>query len=238
MFVTYKKIAFLVPRPNMSHEDFLNHWRLKHGPLVANSPNYGTWRNRYVQNHVQGDGPLGGSFLFAGVAEFWLPGSSPNEDEFSKSETYRLHIAHDEVNFINMSETVSMTAVEEIVLQGDAPIKLIILSKLQNKNEKINLSLHYRSEVIEKNLTRPKFSSYVRGWRVNYVLPGSFRSPGGKEVKGIEIDFVDEIWFDSIDEMALAFNNLSWGSSFLNLKTQQSFWVKEYVLFDQGNTML
>jgi hypothetical protein len=236
MFVTYKKIAFLVPRPNMSREDFLNYWRLRHGPLVANSPNYGNWRNRYVQNHVEGDGPVGKSFLFAGMAEFWLPGNSPNEDEFSKSETYRLHIALDEINFINMSETISMTAVEEIVLQGDAAIKLIILSKLQNKNESTDLSLHYRSVLIEKNLIRSNFSSYVRGWRVNYVVPGSFRSPGGKEVTGIEIDFVDEIWFDSIDEMALAFKSLSWGSPFLDLKTQQSFWVKEYVFFDQGHT--
>lgn len=236
MFVTYKKIAFLVPRPNMSREDFLNYWRLRHGPLVANSPNYGNWRNRYVQNHVEGDGPVGKSFLFAGMAEFWLPGNSPNEDEFSKSETYRLHIALDEINFINMSETISMTAVEEIVLQGDAAIKLIILSKLQNKNESTDLSLHYRSVLIEKNLIRSNFSSYVRGWRVNYVVPGSFRSPGGKEVTGIEIDFVDEIWFDSIDEMALAFKSLNWGSPFLDLKTQQSFWVKEYVFFDQGHT--
>jgi uncharacterized protein (TIGR02118 family) len=45
----FKMIAFLRRRPDLTHEQFSQHWRNNHGPLaVARQP--GFWR--YVQNHV------------------------------------------------------------------------------------------------------------------------------------------------------------------------------------------
>jgi uncharacterized protein (TIGR02118 family) len=45
----FKMIAFLHRRPDLTHDEFSQHWRERHGPLaVARQP--GFWR--YVQNHV------------------------------------------------------------------------------------------------------------------------------------------------------------------------------------------
>jgi len=53
----YKKIAFLAPRADLTREAFLLHWETIHGPVVASAPDYGRWRQRYVQNHIVGSCP-------------------------------------------------------------------------------------------------------------------------------------------------------------------------------------
>ena len=55
----YKKIAFLAPRPGLGDPAFRRYWRETHGPLVATSPGYAAYRQRYVQNHLIGPGPTG-----------------------------------------------------------------------------------------------------------------------------------------------------------------------------------
>ncbi len=237
MMEPLKKIAFLVPRPGMSNDDFLRHWQFVHGPLVAGSPGYARWRLRYVQNHVRGPGPVGQRFGFAGMAEFLLPGRSPNEDAFAQTSTYRDHIAPDERNFIDMERTVSMAAHEDTVLPGRAPAKVVVLSSRAKGVAADELHRRYRTEVVAKALALPGFAGRVRGWCVNHVIEGSFRLPGGRAVDWLTVDLVEELWFASTDEMVQAFESAPLACALLHGESRQSFVAQEHVFFDEGNVV-
>lgn len=237
MMEPLKKIAFLVPRPGLSDDDFLRYWQHTHGPLVAGSPGYAKWRLRYVQNHVRGPGPVGQPFGFAGMAEFLLPGRSPNEDAFAQTSTYRDHIAPDERNFIDMERTVSMAALEETVVSGHAPAKVVVLSRRAKGVAADELHRRYRNEVVAKAMAQPGFAGRVRGWCVNHVIEGSFRLPGGRAVQELTVDLVEELWFASPGEMVAAFESAPPACALLDGESRQSFVAQEHVFFDEGRVV-
>ena len=232
-----KKIAFLVPKPGLSKDDFLRHWQFVHGPLVAASPGYARWRLRYVQNHVCGLGPVGRPFGYAGMAEFLLPGRSPNEDAFAQTATYRDHIAPDERNFIDMERTVSMSAHEDRLLPGRAPAKLVVLSSRAKDVAADELQRRYRTELVARAMAQPGFARRVRGWCVNHVIEGSFRLPGAHAVDALTVDLVEELWFASADEMVQAFASAPLAWALLDIDSRQSFVAQEHVFFDEGKVL-
>ena len=214
----YKKIAFLAPRADLTREAFLLHWETIHGPVVASAPDYGRWRQRYVQNHIVGPGPLGEPPSFGGMAMFWLPGA--NEDDYGLSITYRDHVRPDELNFIDKDATVSMTEVEEIRTPGSGSVKLVVLVPRAHT-------------VAGSGLAVP--SAGVTGHRINHVVEGSMRLPGARTVSGPDIAQVHEIWMTSPGALAYdAFHrdatSLTGGAE----GTMVSFYARERVFFDDG----
>lgn len=234
----YKKIAFLGPRPGLGDEAFRAYWREVHGPVVGGSPGYAAYRWRYVQNHILGPGPVGALPAFAGMAEFWLPGD--NEDEFASTSIYRDRIRVDELNFIDMDATVSMTAVEQVVKAGEGPAKLVLLS-----SRAPGLSLDdFRGLLAQyavSALAEDDFAGRLRGWTMNHVVPGSFRLPGARPVSPLPLDCVEELWFASQQAMESAFASPGYLQHVRPLlqqacstDNQRSFRAEELVFFDCG----
>jgi uncharacterized protein (TIGR02118 family) len=237
---TFKKIAFLVAKPGLTSDAFSDHWRNRHGPLVSNSPGYARWRSRYVQNHVQGPGPVGSTLGFAGMAEFWLPGQSPSEEDFSATSTYRDHIEPDERRFIDMDRTVSMTAIEDVVVPGHAPggpVKLVVLSRRADAIGAAELRQRYATQFVAAVLAVPAFATRLRGWSANHVLEGSYRLPGGRTSDALSVDVIDELWFDSAADIAEAFKATTFTSPLLSDAGRQSFVASEHVFFDGGHAV-
>jgi uncharacterized protein (TIGR02118 family) len=222
-----KKIAFLEPRSDLSYERFRHHWRHVHGPLVANSPGYSDWRLRYVQNHVVGPAPVGKAFPFAGMAEFWLPGASPNEDDFSATEIYRELIAADERNFIDMERTISFAAKEQVLLAGKGSIKVVIVSqKAKGLDER---DLHAKLGAIAQTPARVR----PNGWRVDHVIKGSFRLPGAGCANPLLIDCMESLWFDDEHNMSAYFaESTAVRQQVFHTKEEMSFRAEEHVLHD------
>jgi uncharacterized protein (TIGR02118 family) len=237
----FKKLAFLVAKPGLSDAAFREYWVTTHGPCVAGSPGYGQWRLRYVQNHVVGRGPVGEAFDFAGMAEFWLPGNSPNEDTFSTTPIYRDRIAVDERNFIDMERTVSMAAVEDVIREGRGPCKLVILSRRASGVTADDLRRRYATEYARAALASPGFGDRVRAWTVNRVVEGSYRLPGARPAVALAVDAVEELWFESEAEVNAAFNSAEYarraapiaGALFAS-EGRRSFVAREHVFFDRG----
>jgi uncharacterized protein (TIGR02118 family) len=235
-----KKIAFLVPKPGLSDAAFRKYWLETHGPTVAGSPGYGQWRLRYVQNHVLGKGPVGKEFPFAGMAEFLLPGTSPNEDAFSTTSIYRDRIAVDERNFIDMDRTVSMTVAEDVIRKGDGALKIVILWKRAPGLSRDDLRRRFAAEYVSAALASPGFADRIRGWSANHVVEGSFRLPGARPASAV-VDFIEELWFESNAEMAAAFASANFAHRLSPLADRlfaadgrYSFQAREYVFFDEG----
>ncbi len=180
-----KKIAFLVKRADLGREDFERHWREVHGLVVSRSPGYSRYRIGYAQNHVLGDTPVGRPFPWSGMAEFWLPGDAPNEDDFSTTAIYRERIAVDERRFIDMEETISMSAVEYRLRPGSGPIKVVIVVGAEGAATSDPGTLWAEESIL-------RLGAAVAGWTVNAVLPGTSRRPGARPSADLEIDSVHE----------------------------------------------
>lgn len=235
----FKKIAFLAPKPGMTDEAFRRYWREVHGPLVAASPGYEAYRQRYVQNHIVAAGPLGGSVAFAGMAEFWLP--RDNEDDFAATPIYRDRIRVDEMSFIDMDNTVSMSAVETIVKPGHGNAKLVVLSRRLPGLALADFHRAVSSAYVPAVLGAPEVGGRIRGWSVNRVVEGSFRLPGGRMTGALPIDCIEEIWFSSYAEANAAFSSEGYVQAVRPLAQQvfcaqgwQSFLAEELVFFDRG----
>jgi uncharacterized protein (TIGR02118 family) len=239
--VAIKKIAFLVAKPGLSDAAFRLHWRTIHGPLVAHSPGYGALRTRYVQNHVVGPGPIGSSFNFAGMAEFWLPGGAPNEEDFSATSIYRERIRVDEMNFIDLEQTVSLAAEEVVMKAGVGRVKLIASSSrtsgLRQEDFRRMFACEYRAAV----LSDARLGDRLRGWRANHVIEDSFRLPGARAAAPLPVDCIEQFWFDSDIDMRDAFGCEAYQRQiqpiadrlFSNAK-RVSFQADELVFFDAG----
>lgn len=239
-----KKIAFLVPRADLSSQDFREHWRSVHGPIVAGAPDYHRYRVRYVQNHRLGDGPAGRPFAYAGMAEFWLPAGVANEEAFSASPAYRDHIRPDERNFIDMDATISLTAEEYLPLAGQGPVKLVILDRRAAR-----LSANaFRAAVLERlssaGRSRGEHGGSLRGWSINLTLPGSFRLPGARPAEALGIDCIQALWFDSEEAARRSFLAADHAqglgpieAELFDLQDRCSVFVEELVFFDRGRAV-
>lgn len=227
-----KKIAFLVAKPGMADVDFRAYWRETHGPVVAGSPGYARWRLRYAQNHVAGRGPEG-DFGYAGMAEFWLPGEAPNEDEFSLTGIYRDRIRPDEMNFIDMDRTVSMSAFETVLKPGIGAVKVVFVSQRAAGMAPDDYRRRFAAEHAAPLLRDPEFGARISGWRVDHVVDGSFRLPGGRPAAAA-VDSVEAMRFASPDAMKAAFASPGWRArpSRNLFASVQSFLAEELVFFD------
>lgn len=187
-----KKIAFLTPRLDLSPDAFRRYWREVHGPVVGGTPGYATWRRRYVQNHIVAPGPFGRPLAYAGMAEFWLPGS--NEENFAESATYRDHIRPDEMKFIDMDRTISMTALEHTISPGRGRAKLVVLS---GRATGLDGSGYAEALLDHARRNAPELREAFIGYALNLVIEGSFRLPGARPIARPRIDAVHEFWFGS-----------------------------------------
>ena len=226
-----KKIAFLVRRPDLSHEQFTWHWREQHGPLVARSPGYERYRLGYAQNHLLGTTPVGRPFPWSGMAEFWLPGEAPNEDDFSSTAIYRDRIAVDERLFIDMSSTVSTAATETRTVDGHGPAKVVIAAAGLDRHRSPG-GLAFAEDALSRYAG---LAEAVAGWAVNEIIPGTSRLPGAHPLADLRIDAVHELWFDSDADCAAALGPLSEAAmGSLDPDRTSSFLAEEIVYFQDG----
>lgn len=238
----FKKIAFLVPRADLSLPAFYRYWRGTHGPTVASAPHYAAYRSRYAQNHRLGDGPVGGRFPYPGAAIFHLPGDGGHEAAFSQSATYRDHIRVDELNFIDMDRTVAMAATERVVwpVTGTGLAKLLIVGRRRDGLSRAAFEERLTGAYARALQAAPDFAGRLRGWVLNHIVEGSFSLPGARPGGAESIDCIEELWFETEAGLADAFScagyreHLAPVSRDLYAADLMSFRAEEIVFFDAG----
>lgn len=232
----FKKIAFLAPRPDLSQADFLRHWRHVHGPLVANAPDYARWRRCYAQNHIRGPGLNGTRPSFAGMAVFGLPDA--NEDRYALSPTYRDHVRPDELNFIDMDRTVSLTAVEHVLRAGRSDTKLLVLTRRAAHLTRSD----YRDALLHRlGRAASQAGLAVVGQVLNLTEEGSDRLPGGRPSRISVPDAIHEIWLAGDPRCASAVVADAIGLSDAELHEPDatvSFLAEEIVFFENGRALV
>lgn len=110
-----KLIVAIRRRPDMSVEDFQDHWRTRHAQLVKNSPAASKYVRKYVQCHTMLDEYAAGEVAFDGTAELWFD-SVADKDAFFSDPDYLRDVQPDEEKFADMTRTVFVVTGEETVI--------------------------------------------------------------------------------------------------------------------------
>jgi uncharacterized protein (TIGR02118 family) len=122
-------LSFYRRRPDLSWQQYSDHWRNVHGPLIRDTPALSRYMRRYVQHHLQappsfpnqlppGTPPLV-PLDFDGMSENWID----SEDDVRKllAEPAWQRVLADEKNFLDMSATRAMMLDQQVVQLGTGP---------------------------------------------------------------------------------------------------------------------
>ncbi len=96
-----KLVAMLKRHPDLSYEQFVEHWRDHHGPLIRNTPGIAQHIQRYEQHTRHDPGPWGGSAGIDGVAIQWFADWDAWQG-FLAAPEYAELIAPDEARFLDV----------------------------------------------------------------------------------------------------------------------------------------
>ena len=116
-----KLFALLRRRTGMTTEEFVEHWRDRHGPLIANEPTLARHIRRYEQHVRHRPDMLSGTKDCDGVAVQWFD-TIDDFVGFMSEPKYAELVAPDELRFLDM-ERVEFIITEEptVVIDGDVP---------------------------------------------------------------------------------------------------------------------
>jgi len=114
------KLSVLCPRrPDLTLEQFKDHWRNVHGPLFSSQPEVQQYVKKYIQVHSTGESSDGYDFppvsSFDGIAEIWFERMEDIPKVFD-SENFKNNIVPDEEKFIDRDNVKWIYATENIVI--------------------------------------------------------------------------------------------------------------------------
>ncbi len=119
MPIMVKLFAMLRRRPGMTAEEFLEHWRDHHGPLIAGEPTLARHIVRYEQHVRHLPDAISGTEDVDGVAVQWFR-SIDDFVAFISEPAYAELVAPDEQRFLDMSR-VEYVITEEPTIVIDGP---------------------------------------------------------------------------------------------------------------------
>jgi hypothetical protein len=233
-------MALLSPREGLSRHEFNEYWLRKHGPLVARTPGYGRYRVHYSQDHVQGQGPWGRPFGYAGLAQILFPVTADAPINFSETWQFRDRILPDEQKFLNRQTSVAF-AVDRVQLRlGRGLHKVVILSApgfgLGTEEIRFEYLQHYLHQAVGSRL----LAAQVAGWTVGFVTTPP-TSMDGTQINTLEsFACVEEVWFETWQAMRAWASELTCGAAsvvrrrMFSEEASSSFVSREYVFFRDG----
>lgn len=113
-------LGFYKRKPGLTHEQFSQHWREVHGPLIASHPDVSKFLKRYVQHHIEpGHGFPGTVPLdFDGFSEAWFE-SVEARQQMHAHPFFSQQVVADEARFIDMTQTRVLMFDKQVVQVGE-----------------------------------------------------------------------------------------------------------------------
>jgi uncharacterized protein (TIGR02118 family) len=110
-----KLSILMVRRPELTYEQFMQHWREIHAPLFAAQPETKRYVRRYIQDHVTGNKLPGATASdYDGIAEIWFDDIT-RARAFFESDGYIQNIIPDEEAFMDRKHCAFMWTTEHSV---------------------------------------------------------------------------------------------------------------------------
>lgn len=112
--------ALLVRHPDLTHDQFVDHWEHVHGPLIRDTPELARHLLRYEQ-HPLADDRGAGTVGYDGVAVQWLE-SIDSLFAFVSEPAYAEVVAPDERRLLDMDRIqVVFTDEPRVLIDGGRP---------------------------------------------------------------------------------------------------------------------
>ena len=111
-----KVSIYVVRRPGITPDEFNDHWKNTHAPLLLTLPEFTSRVRRYIRQEVVRDLPGELPVLeYDGVAELWF--DKPEDFfELMQSPVYEETVVPDEEKFLDRSKTVLLMGTEHNVI--------------------------------------------------------------------------------------------------------------------------
>ncbi len=104
-------------RPDLTHEQFVKHWRDIHAPLFSSQPDTKRYVRRYIQSRVTGDRPE--RFVLGetdGIVQLWFD-DMDGFNAFFTSQSYRDVIRPDEERFTDPKRCEFFFSTEHTIME-------------------------------------------------------------------------------------------------------------------------
>ena len=116
-------LGFYKRRSDLSWEQFSDHWRNIHGPLLRDTPATARHIRRYVQHHLRPNPAYPEAALpFDGFSEVWFE-SMDARKEMHGDPVYQALMPADEVLFLDLTAT-RMHMIDMPVVQVGEPVRV------------------------------------------------------------------------------------------------------------------
>ncbi len=112
-----KLVALLRRRPDLTHDDFLRHWRERHVPLLLGLPDFTRHLRRYVHGVPAGAfaADATGMEPWDGAAEMWFESAEDMGRAFALP-CYLDTIRADEARFLDLPRCAALVVREMVIL--------------------------------------------------------------------------------------------------------------------------
>ena len=117
-----KLVALLRRRPDLTHDEFLRHWRERHTPLLLGLPEFMGLLRRYVQGRPAGSfaADATGAEPWDGAAEMWFESLEEMGRAFALP-CYLGVIRPDEERFLDLSRCAALVVEDTVVHDQPEP---------------------------------------------------------------------------------------------------------------------
>lgn len=118
-------VVFVTRKAGLSHEQFVDHWLNRHGPLVLGVPEFMRHVRKYVQHHrapaeAQREAIFGHVPDYDGVGEIWFDSHAAMKAAFEEARYIEI-IRPDEESFIDAGRCLSFLSEEHVMHDELAP---------------------------------------------------------------------------------------------------------------------
>lgn len=113
-------LGFYKRRPDLSWEQFSDHWRDVHGPLLRDTPETAQHIRRYVQHHLRPYPGAASGLGFDGFSEVWFDDIQAREAMHSHPEVLA-NVKPDLQEFLDVSVMRTLVLDEQAYIIGPAP---------------------------------------------------------------------------------------------------------------------
>jgi hypothetical protein len=115
-------LGFYTRHPSLSWQQFSDHWRNVHGPLIASTEAAQKYMRRYVQHHIRPESEFGNTLAldFDGFSEAWYDNAEARR-LMRDDPIWKDLVIPDDHRFLDMSRTRTMMFDTQVVQIGAKP---------------------------------------------------------------------------------------------------------------------
>lgn len=201
-----QKFTLLKRGDNVTREQFLQHWRDPHGPLLASVPEFWKYNTRYFQNHpIRLPSSIGAEPFYDGVAQLIQRPRDDMSVGFFEDPKYLEVIRPDELNFLSTKDCTAVFAREHVIKDGPRTgVKMISFLTRAGHLSHDQFLEHWLTRHAPLVRNAEPFWRRLRRYVQNHCIPELSRA---MLVDGKVETFsgVTELWFDSVQEAEAAF---------------------------------